>query len=395
MVDINRDAHQLTLETAMAVSRMFFEYHPVIVHDLHESVALLMTWNGTGPYNPNIDPITYSEFLALSFHEVETMTGLGMPGVWTWNFGEAFGHMFTDSVAMNHNATGRGYETFGNGTAETLVQSLSPEETSAEWYRVLPPPTGRFSWSARDNVNYNEPGALAALDYSAKNSHMLLQNFYTKSLHSWRKGLEEAPYAFIIPEDQGDPARVADMIARLQAQHIEVSRSDAPLAVKEGAFPAGTYVVRLDQPYRNYAVDLLTPQNYPKDGGEPYDDVSWELPAYYHLQVTATADAAIRDAKLTRLTQAPHPDGHVTGNGPVYLLKDSGQEAFLEARYRLAAFKMQIAEAAFDSGGVHYPAGTWIFPAQAGLANALRDTADRLGLEFTGVEAQPAVATHT
>ncbi len=54
---------------------MFFDWHPVIVHDLHESVPLLMTWNGTGPYNPNIDPITFSEFLALSFHEVETMTG--------------------------------------------------------------------------------------------------------------------------------------------------------------------------------------------------------------------------------------------------------------------------------------------------------------------------------
>ena len=31
----------------------------------------------------------------------------------------------------------------GIQTAETLMQSLSPEETSAEWYRVLPPPTGR------------------------------------------------------------------------------------------------------------------------------------------------------------------------------------------------------------------------------------------------------------
>ena len=36
------------------------------------------------------------------------------------------------------------------------------------------------------------------------------------------------------------------------------------LQLKEGTFPAGTYVVRLDQPYRNYAVDLLTPQHYPK-----------------------------------------------------------------------------------------------------------------------------------
>ena len=62
---------------------MFHERHPTVVHDLHEAVPLLMSWNGTGPYNPNIDPVTYSEFLALSFYEVQTMTGLGMPGVST------------------------------------------------------------------------------------------------------------------------------------------------------------------------------------------------------------------------------------------------------------------------------------------------------------------------
>jgi Zinc carboxypeptidase len=394
-VDINRDAHQLVHETTKALSRMFFEWHPVIVHDLHESVPLLMTWNGTGPYNPNIDPITFSEFLALSFHEVETMTGLGMPGVSTWNFGEGFGHMFTDSVAMNHNAIGRGYETFGNGTAETLTQSLAAEDTSPQWYRVLPPPSGSFSWSARDNVNYNETAALAALDYAAANSRMLLRNFYTKSLHSLRKGLEEPPYGFVIPADQGDPTRVAQMVARLQSQHIEVSRAELPLTLKEGTFPAGTYVVKLGQPYRNYAVDLLMPQKYPKDGGEPYDDVSWELPAYYHIDVIASADASVRDAKLALLTEAPRPRGHVTGAGPIYLLKDSGQEGIFEARYRLARFTVQIAERTFVSDNVTYPAGSWIFPAQSGLANALRGIADDMGLDFAGTAAMPQVARHS
>ncbi len=51
-------------------------------------------------------------------------------------------------------------------------------------------------------------------------------------------------------------------------QRIEVARASAPLTLNEGTFPAGTYVVRLDQPYRNYAVDLLTAQHYPKDAGE-------------------------------------------------------------------------------------------------------------------------------
>ncbi len=82
------------------------------------------------------------------------------------------------------------------------------------------------------------------------------------------------------------------MVGRLLGQHIEVARAQQELKLKDGDYPAGTYVVRLDQPYRNYAVDLLTPQHYPKDGSEPYDDVSWELPAHYHLQAIPTADAA-------------------------------------------------------------------------------------------------------
>ena len=50
---------------------MFYEYHPTVVHDLHESIPLLHTWNGTGPYNANLDPIAIDEWLETSFHEVD------------------------------------------------------------------------------------------------------------------------------------------------------------------------------------------------------------------------------------------------------------------------------------------------------------------------------------
>jgi hypothetical protein len=86
-VDINRDTHQQTHETTKAVHRMFQQWHPTVIHDLHEGYPLMMTWNGTGPYNPNIDAITYTEFLEMSFHEVRVMTAFGMPGVSSWNFG--------------------------------------------------------------------------------------------------------------------------------------------------------------------------------------------------------------------------------------------------------------------------------------------------------------------
>jgi hypothetical protein len=392
-VDINRDTHQQTHETTKAVHRMFHEWHPTVVHDLHEGVPLMMTWNGTGPYNPNIDPITYTEFLQLSMREVQSMTAMGMPGVSTWNFGEAFAHLYLDSVAMNHNSIGRGYETFGNGSAETEKRAISPGATTMEWYRPLPPPH-EVTWSARDNLNYQETGALIALDDAATHSKDMLHNFYRKSRNSWQKGLTQPPYAFLIPPDQGDPARVAQMIARLMSQHIEVSRATNPIRVKDGEFPAGTYVVRLDQPYRNYAVDLLTPQHYPKDGEPPYDDVSWELPANYHLQAMPTSDPEIRSAGIIALREPPQVAGHINGSGSTYLLRDTGQESLLASRYRLASFDIQIAEREFEVDGNKFPTGSWILTDQPGLHDAIQKAASELGLDFVQVSAQPAIAKH-
>ena len=392
-VDINRDSHQQTHETTKAVHRMFYEWHPTVVHDLHEGQPLLMTWNGTGPYDPNIDPITYAEFLELSFHEVQALTAMGMPGVATWNFGESFANLYLESVAMNHNSMGRGYETFGNGSAETQRRSVRESDSTMEWYRPLPAPR-EVIWSARDNLNYQETAALSALDDCAGRSKEMLHNFYKKGWDSWHKGLTQPPFAFLIPQDQGDPARVAQMIARLMSQQIEVARAHDSIQLKEGSFPPGTFVVRLDQPYRSYAVDLLTPQYFPKNAGEPYDDVSWELPAHYHLQVIPTADSSIRDVALTQLTDPPHPVGHITGSGPTYLLKDTGQESLLAARYRLASFEIRIAERDFEEGSTKFPAGSWILPAQAGIQDAILSTAAELGLDFTQVSTAPDVPHH-
>ena len=392
-VDINRDTHQQTHETTKAVHRMFHEWHPTVVHDLHEGSPLIMTWNGTGPYNPNIDPITYTEFLELSFHEVQALTAMGMPGVSTWNFGEGFAHLYLDSVAMNHNSIGRGYETFGNGSTETEKRSISPSDTTMEWYRPMPAPR-EVTWSARNNLNYQETAALAALDDAARRSKELLHNFYKKGWDSWQKGLTQPPFAFLIPQDQGDKARVAQMVGRLIGQHIEVAQAKDAIQVKEGSFPAGTYVVRLDQPYRNYAVDLLTPQHYPKDEGEPYDDVSWELPAHYHLQAIATADPTIRTVSLSPFSQTPQVRGSVSGTGPVFLLKDTGQESLMAARYRLANFDIQIAEKQFEAGGSKYPAGSWIVSGEGGLRDAVASAASELGLDLVQVGSAPDVPHH-
>jgi hypothetical protein len=394
-VDANRDAHQQTQELTRAVYKMFFDYHPTVVHDLHEAIALLQTWNGTGPYNPNLDPIVTSEFLEMSFHEVTTMTALGMPGVWTWNFGEGYGFHYLDSIAMNHNSIGRGYETFGNSTAETVERVIGPGETTRKWYRPWPPDS-RFVWSMRDNVNYSQTACLAILDYTARHATEMLRNFYRKGYKSWQRGVAGDPHAFVIPPGQGDDRRVAQMVGVLLRQGIEVGRAAAPFTVTEGSFPRGSYIVRLDQPYRNYAVDLLEPQRFPPDAEhEPYDDISWALPVHYGVETARVDDGRVLEVELEALPGEERPAGRVTGDaGSVFLLADSGQEALLAARARLASFTVEIVERPFLIGDSEYPAGSWILPPQEGLLAALEGVAAELSLEFRGVESMPEVARH-
>jgi hypothetical protein len=110
--------------------------------------------------------------------------------------------------------------------------------------------------------------------------------------------------------------------------------------------------------------------------------------------VVATADPQVRTAALVPLEAAPRITGTVAGTGPVFLLKDSGQEGLLEARYALRGFRIAVAERAFSVGGTEYPAGSWILAAQAGLAGAVHETSTRLGLDFASTSSVPEVARH-
>ena len=400
--DNNRDTHQKALELTRAVHRMFYDYHPTVVHDLHESIPLLHTWNGTGPYNAYLDPIATNEWLEMSFHEVSQLTSLGMPGVWTWGFGESWGLHYLDSVASNHNSLGRGYETFGNHSAETMQRTLRPGHesyvgapvTEKEWYRPWPPDK-TFMWSLRDNTNYMQTGCLSILDWSAVHAKEMLRNFYRKGYNSWQKGVKGDPYALVIAADQSDRRRVAQVVNLLRGHGIEVSRATAPFKVKEGEFPKGTFVVRLDQPYRNYAMDLIEMQKFPTETPyEPYDDISWALTAHYGVEAKRIDDEQVRSASLQLITAEERPAGRVAGAGPVFLLKDTGQEALLAARVRLAKYRVDIAENAFEHSGTSYPAGSWILPAQAGLKSLLDEVAAELALDFDSARSAPDVRRH-
>lgn len=401
--DNNRDGIQRKLALTRATQDAAMKWLPLVVHDLHESVPLLSIWTGTGPYNPNLDPSVFSEWHTIAFQEVATLTAMGLPGVWTYGFGEGFAQVYQDSVAINHNGISRGYETFGNATAETVDRVIDPERnrytgravTEQDWYRMVPPPK-KLKWSLRNNTNYMETGVLAALQYAASNRTEMLQNFRRRSVNAVRKGETDKPYAIVIPEKQDDKRRLARLVNLLREHAIEVQRATEAFTVKEGSYPAGTFVVRLDQPYRGFALDLLLPQKYPIDKApfDAYDDVAWALPVSLGIDTKPIEDASVRNVKVAPVTQLIEYKGQLAADAAFYLVRDSGQEAFLAARVRLAAFKVEAAEKPFSAGGKDYPAGSWIITGAPGLRAAIEKVAADFALDIDGAAAAPEVKRH-
>ncbi len=330
--DNNRDAMGMTLALTRNVLDTYLGWHAQVLHDLHESVPFLYDNTvGDGPYNAWLDPILVGEWQELGWNNVQQMTRLGMPGVFTHGEFDTWSPGYLMFLAATHNGISRLYETFGNGGADTEERILEPDEYARAWYRPNPP-LPKVTWSQRDNNNYEQTGLLTALDYFAGHTATFLDGFYRKSKRSIEKPADEGPAAYVIAADDAHRGAQSRLLQVLQLQHCEISRLDAPASVlvdaakkpddkkddaKNGddrpgdakpprqprAFAAGSYVVRMDQPYSRVADALLDRQYWaPNDPQKhPYDDTGWSMGPLFGVDVVRVTDPAILKAAMTRV----------------------------------------------------------------------------------------------
>jgi hypothetical protein len=403
--DNNRDAMGMTLDLSRNVLDTYLGWHAQVLHDLHESVPFLYDNTvGDGPYNAWIDPIVADEWQELGWNNVGQMQGFGMPGVFTHGDFDTWSPGYLMFLATMHNGTSRLYETFGNGGADTERRILQPEEYSRTWYRPNPP-LPVVTWSQRDNNNYEESALLSTLHYYSEHTQHFLENFYLKSKRSVQKPTLEGPAAWVLPADPAETNRQLQLLEVLKRQHVEVSRlTDARTqlipAAKRGDppvkvdLPAGSFVVRMDQPYARAADALLDRQYWAPDDPQkhPYDDTGWSFPELFNVKAVRVTDAAILAAPMTPLADAADLSGKLSGSGDVAVVNNSGQTSLLSLVYRLKPAKIAVADAAFDAGGKHYAAGSLLITGadQAKLADALK----ALALDADRLAAAPAVASH-
>ncbi|HKP68412.1 MAG TPA: M14 family zinc carboxypeptidase [Pyrinomonadaceae bacterium] len=391
--DNNRDSMGMALALSRNQMSHFLDFHPTVLHDLHESVPFLYVSTGTGPYNAWLDPIVVSEWQDLAHYEVEEMTKRGVPGVWTHGFYDGWAPNYMFYVANGHNSIGRFYETFGNGGADTIVRSVGAQSTR-DWFRPNPP-LPRVNWSIRNNINLQQSALLLAMNYVANNKEKYLNNFYLKSKRSVAKGRTEGPAAYVLPASDTRPAGQADLLNLLKMQGVEVQRLNADIETKEGKFGAGSYVVRMDQPYSRMADMLLDTQYYNVNDPRPYDDTGWTLGPLHNVKTVRVKDVKVLDAKMTMMTGPVKPQGKAEGTGTAAIVVNhTGESAIAQLRYRLKDVKFSSAEASFKIGEKNFNAGSYIIKAEGGVADRVKKEAIDLGLTITAVDKVPDVATH-
>ena len=401
--DNNRDINY-SQRSMRNVLDWYLEWHPPVMHDLHESIPFLYTFSGQAPQNPLLDPIVYGELPWFANFEMAQLTSYGMPGVWTHGFVDMWSPGYLAFMASNHNGLIRFYETFGNGGATTMKRHLKTEDntpeqarTSREWYRPSPP-YEEVEWSMRNNTNYSQTAVLTALQLAASNPEVLLRNFYRKSRNAVEDGERNPPHGFVIPGGQRDITRVSTLVDLLRIQGVEVGRADRALTFGDASYPAGSYVIKGGQPYFRLAKILLGNQEFPDDGLRTYDDTGWTMGLMHRVDVVAVDDSAVLDAPVEPIDEA-RVTGTVAENGEArfgYAVAHYGSNHLTTLRYRLGDTRVEAAEEGFEAGGVSFPPGSFIVEAPAGSdrAGRLRSWIVELGLTAAGLDERPDTATH-
>ena len=413
--DNNRDAMGVTLKLTENVLNTYMQWHPQVLHDLHESVPYLYDNTvGDGPYNAWIDPILADEWQMIGWNNVSEMTKFGMPGVFTHGNFDTWSPGYLMFIAALHNGISRLYETFGNGGADTVERSLQPNDYARTWYKQNPPlPEGAVVAAEQQQLSADRAPHVAALlrrEQAAVPAQLLHeeQAFDPEGAHRRTCGVRvhgrrPAPGrasrsaahaaeagrrdfardgvvhrhgagkedAAARPTTTNDVGRMGRMGRKRWAGRATAGRiggmgrrgrtRSRPPTTR--TFPAGSYIVRMDQPYSRIADSLLDYQYWsPNDPQRtPYDDTGWTFPELYNVQAVRVTDVeSARRAGRESQRRRSGPKAPSSDTGAIFLVNHNADIALATLRYKLKDASFEAAEEPFDAGGRKFSRGSFI-----------------------------------
>jgi zinc carboxypeptidase len=346
--DDNRDWFMINLKETKAVTRLLWkEWFPEIVYDIHQQGS-----NGSrffvppfyDPPNPHIAPLLLRQVGLIGHKMAADVTAAGFRGILTnalydtwWHGGFRTAPYYHNSIGILTEAASARLMSPSNVTREQLARAGTRGMRSAtEVTTNFPEPWPGGAWRPRDIMQMEMIACHSVLSLAANYRADYLRNFYELAKANLLPVAAEEPIAYLIPAGQGRDEHVAKMIGALVEQGVEVHRLDRELhgvsgtqylrtlpgdkgatvrkvgilaSVVGGApeIPAGSYLVFLNQPYRQNVLALFEPQAYPDritatgEAERPYDVAGWTLPMQMGVETFAVLSIreAVSDRRLT------------------------------------------------------------------------------------------------
>lgn len=392
--DNNRDAYMMTQpESRYGNQILFQEWFPQVYVDEHQqgnSGMRVFVPPFANPINPNVDPAIWAQAGKIGFAMYQALHEAGIDGVgydqrytgW-WQGGFLRGAWF-------HNIVGMLTEVASANLASPVVQQKAelgkrPRGGSrAAWYderekdpaAPAPPPTDvmpRYDyprpwlggeWTLRDIINSELAITTALLESAADQRRRLIRTQIRMGLDAIAAGEAGDPWAYLFDPEQQDPAALYRLLEVLHFGGVIVERAEAAFEFDGRTWLEGTYVIRMAQPFRAYAKDLLEPQEHPDPGlmppgkmaDQPYDSTAWTLPLQMGVETVVAKEAF--EAELERLGTIPQPEGEwlVAGDGGVLINAGPNKLATLINRLHSAGEPVRLTQAAAagaPAGSVH------------------------------------------
>ncbi|HEX8170209.1 MAG TPA: M14 family zinc carboxypeptidase [Thermoanaerobaculia bacterium] len=360
--DNNRDQIGMALMLSRNAMMVYNQFHPQVMHDLHESVPFMYISTGTGPFNAALDPLMIDEWHRMGFHEMDELTRRGLPGVWLHGFWDGWAPNYMFWVGAGRNTIARFYETFGNRWPTTERRVVRGASDRA-WFRQNPP-LPEVRWSLRNNVNYQQSGVLFALADMAENRQRFLERYWTMGKRSIAKATTEGPAAWVLDRGQKRQAQLHDLVMLLQRHGIEVHESAEAFSIATNwppqkkseplKFAKGSYIVRMDQPYSRLADTLLDVQ-YVRGEERVYDDTGWTLPYLKNVTAVRVANPEILNVKMFRMVETTRA---AVRPNTIMAVPNYAEAELARLRFRNPGVKMVVADEEVTAGKTKYPAGT-------------------------------------
>ncbi len=342
--DNNRDGYMLNMKEEQVVTKTQLEYSPEIFYCQHQtapSPARIWIPPFSDPISSNISPYVRSWLNVIGTNMAAYLDAHHMPGAISESRFDNWYAGFTDWAHVFRNEISFFTETALYEYATPHFYTVNDFPRNYQDLRALTMYTTPWEggwWRLKDAVDYMIGGSMSVLDLAAKNRETLLYNRYQAARDNIEHFRKEPPFAYVIGAKQTDLPEAGQLAQLMIENGLDVYASQAGFTANGVDYPAGSWVIPMDQPFSALAKELFERQRYPDalEGGTskaidlPYDVTGWTLPLQMGVNVDAVTDPLTSDqrAKLTKIDAVRLPAASVEGAGAVFAVSHKANASF-------------------------------------------------------------------